>query len=102
MNISCHASFYCELDGACSTNVKPKGKRLLGRSRRRWLNNIEMDLGGIEWSGVDWIGLAQNRDKWRALVNALMKLKVPWNAGKLSSGYTTGGLSNTAEPHTVS
>jgi hypothetical protein len=61
-----------------------------------------MDLGEIEWGGVDWIGLAQDRDKWRALMNAVMNLRVPSNAGKLSSGCTTGGLSSSAQLHRVS
>jgi len=56
---------------------KPKGRRPLGRSRRRWEDNIRMDLKGIEWEGVDWIYLAQDRDKWRALVNPVMNLWVP-------------------------
>jgi hypothetical protein len=56
---------------------KPEGKRPLGRARRRWVDNIEMHLLEIGWGGVDWIGLAQDRDKWRVLVNALMKLRVP-------------------------
>jgi hypothetical protein len=56
---------------------KPKGKRQLGGPRRRWVDNIRMDLGEIGWGGVDWIGLAQDRDKWRALVNAVMNLWVP-------------------------
>jgi hypothetical protein len=51
---------------------------------------------------VDWIGLSQDRDKWRVLVNAVMNLQVPYDAGKLSSGYTTGGLSSSAQIHTVS
>jgi hypothetical protein len=55
----------------------PEGKRPLGRPRRRWMDNIKMDLLEIGWCGVDWIGLAQNRDKWRALVNAVMNLRVP-------------------------
>jgi hypothetical protein len=62
---------------------KPEGKRPLGRQRQRWLDNIKMDLGEIGWDGVDWIGLAQDRDKWRALVNSVMNLRVPQNAGKL-------------------
>jgi hypothetical protein len=56
---------------------KPEGKRPLGRPRRRWVDNIEMDLLEIGWGGVDWIGLAQDRDKWRALVNAVMNLRIP-------------------------
>jgi hypothetical protein len=56
---------------------KPEGKRSLGRPRRRWVDNIKMDLLEIVWGGVNWIGLAQYRDKWRALVNAVMKLRVP-------------------------
>jgi hypothetical protein len=56
---------------------KPEGKRPLGRSRHRWINNIKMDLLEIGVSVVDWIGLAQNRYRWRALVNSVMKLRVP-------------------------
>jgi hypothetical protein len=56
---------------------KPEGKRPLGRQRRRWVNNIKMDLREIGWGGVDWIDLAQDRDKWRALVNTVMNLRVP-------------------------
>jgi hypothetical protein len=50
---------------------KPEGKRPLGRPRRRWVDNIKMDLLEIGWGSVDWIGLAQDRDKWRALMNAV-------------------------------
>jgi hypothetical protein len=56
---------------------KPEGRRPLGRRRRNWLNNINTDLLEIGWGGVDWIDLAQDRDKWRALVNVVMKLRVP-------------------------
>jgi hypothetical protein len=56
---------------------KPEGKRPLGSSRRRWIDNIKMDLLQIGRSVVDWIGLAQDRYRWRALVNAVMKLPVP-------------------------
>jgi hypothetical protein len=56
---------------------KPEGKRPLGRPRCRWVNNIKMDLLEIVWGGVYWIGLAQDREKWRALVNAVMNLRVP-------------------------
>jgi hypothetical protein len=52
---------------------KPEGKRPLGRPRRRWVDNIKIDLGDIGWDGVDWIDVAQDRDQWKALVN----LRVP-------------------------
>jgi hypothetical protein len=56
---------------------KPEGKRPLGRPRGRWVDNIKMDLREIGWHGVDWIELAHDRDKWRALVNTVMNLRVP-------------------------
>jgi hypothetical protein len=56
---------------------KPKGKRPLGRPRRRWVGNIKMDFGEIGWDGMDWIDLAQDRDQWRALVKTVMNLRVP-------------------------
>jgi hypothetical protein len=56
----------------------------------------------VGWGGVDWIGLAQDRDRWRALVYEVINLQVPQNAGKLSSGFTTGGLSSSAQLHRVS
>jgi hypothetical protein len=56
---------------------KPEGKRPLGRSRRRWIDNIKMDALDIGLSGVNWIGLAQDRYRWRALVNSVMNLRVP-------------------------
>jgi hypothetical protein len=56
---------------------KPEGKRPLGRPRRRWIDNIKMDLLEIGFGVVDWIGLAQDRYKWRALVNSVMNLQVP-------------------------
>jgi hypothetical protein len=56
---------------------KPEGKRPLGRQRRRWADNIKMDLGEVGWDAGDWIGLAQDRDRWRAYVNAVMSLRVP-------------------------
>jgi hypothetical protein len=51
---------------------KPEGRRPLGRPRRRWVGNIRMDLVEVGWGDVDWIGLAQDRDRWRALVNSVM------------------------------
>jgi hypothetical protein len=56
---------------------KPEGKRPLGRPRRRWVDNIRMDFLEVAWGDVDWIGLAQDSDKWRALVNTVMNLRVP-------------------------
>jgi hypothetical protein len=76
------------MSGACSTNGEnrneykilvgmPEGKRSLGRSRRRWVDKIKMDLSEIGWDGGDWIDLAQNSDQWKALVNTVMNLRVP-------------------------
>jgi hypothetical protein len=73
---------------ACSTNGeksnayrilvgKSEGKRPLERPRRRWVNNIKMDFREIEWVGIDWIHLTQDRDQLRALVNTVMNLRVP-------------------------
>jgi hypothetical protein len=56
---------------------KPEGKRPLGRPRRRWVDNIRMDLGEMGWGDVDWIGLAQDRNRWRALINSVLNLRVP-------------------------
>jgi hypothetical protein len=56
---------------------KPEGKRPLGRLRRRWVDNIKMDLREVGWDGMDWIYLTRDRDRWRALVNAVMNLRVP-------------------------
>ena len=77
-----------EIGGACSTYGreemrgvyrvlvgKPERKRPLARSRRRWEDNIKMDLQEVGCGGMDWIELAQDRDRWRALVNAVMNLR---------------------------
>jgi hypothetical protein len=56
---------------------KPEGRKPLGRPRRWWLNNIRMDFAEVGWGDVDWIGLAQDRDRWRALVNWLLIFQVP-------------------------
>jgi hypothetical protein len=76
------------MGSACSTNGEkrnayrilvgmPEGNRPLGRPRCRWVDNIKMDLREIEWEGMDWIDLAQDRDQLGALVNAVMNLRVP-------------------------
>jgi hypothetical protein len=76
------------MGGACSTNVekrnayrllvgKPDGKRPLGRPRRRWVDNVKMDLGEVGWGDVDWIGLAQDKNRWRALVNSVLNIQFP-------------------------
>jgi hypothetical protein len=77
------------MGGPCSTNVgeeknayrllvgKPEGKRPLGRPRRSWANNIRIDLGEVGWGDVNWIGLAKDRNWWRALVNSVFNLRVP-------------------------
>jgi hypothetical protein len=77
------------MGGACSTNGeekknaytllvgKPGGRRPLERPRRRWLDNIRMDLGDVGWDDVERIGLALDRDRWRALVNSVLNLLVP-------------------------
>jgi hypothetical protein len=68
---------------ACSTNGETRNAyrilvgKPLGRPRRRWVDNINMDLGEIGWDGRDWIKLAQDRNQWRVLVNTMMNLRVP-------------------------
>jgi hypothetical protein len=56
---------------------KPEGRRPLGRSRRRWMDNVRMNLVEVGRDDVDWIGLAQDRGRWRALVNSVLNLRVP-------------------------
>jgi hypothetical protein len=56
---------------------KSEGKRPLGKPRRRWPDNIKMDLREIGWEGMGWIDVTQDRDQWRALVNTVMNLRVP-------------------------
>jgi hypothetical protein len=56
---------------------KPEGRRPLGRPRRRWVDNIRIDLGEVGWGDVVWISLAQDRNRWKALVNWVLNLRVP-------------------------
>jgi hypothetical protein len=57
--------------------VKPEGKRPLGKPRRRWVDNIRMDLREVGWGDVDSTGLAEDRNRWRAVVNSVLNLRVP-------------------------
>jgi len=71
-------SAYGERGGVYRVFVgKPEGKRPLGRHRRRWEDNIEMNLQEVGCGGMDWIDMAQDKDSWRTLVNAVMNLRVP-------------------------
>ena len=56
---------------------KPEGKSPLGRPRRRWVDNVRMDLQEVGCGYIDWIGLAQDRDRWRTIVSAVMNIRVP-------------------------
>jgi hypothetical protein len=95
------------MGGSCSTKGgrrgyrllvgKPLGKRLLERPRHRWVDNIRMDLGEVGWGDVDWIGLGQDRNRWRALVNSVLTFEFHEMLGNLSSG-----LSSSSQLHRVS
>jgi hypothetical protein len=77
-----HVAHMGEGRNVCRVLVgKPKGERQLGKPSHRWEDGVKMDLREIGWAGVEWIHLAQDRDHWRALVNAVMKLRavVPWS-----------------------
>jgi hypothetical protein len=56
---------------------RPEGRRPLGRPRRRWEDNIKINLQEVGWKGVDWIDMTEDRDRWRAVVSAVMNLRVP-------------------------
>jgi hypothetical protein len=66
------------------------------------VDNIRIDFGEVGWGDVDWIGLAKDRNRWRALVNSVLNLWVLLNAGKLSSGLTSSGLSSSDQLHRIS
>jgi hypothetical protein len=101
------------MGGACSTNGekmngcrilvgKPEGRRPLGRTRRRWGDTITVYLKEIGLGGIDLIELAYDRNQWRALVNTVINLRVPYNFGNFLSSCTTGGFSTRAQLHGVS
>ena len=73
-----HVARMCEERGVCRVLAgKSEGKRPVGRPRRRWVDNITMDLQEVGCGYMDWIGLAQDRDFWRRLVSVVMNLRVP-------------------------
>ena len=81
---------------------KPEGKRPLGRPRYRWVDTIKMDLQELGCRYMDWIGLAQDRDRWWTLVIAVMKLRVPWNAGNFLTSCKPVSFSRRTLHHGVS
>jgi hypothetical protein len=73
-----HVARMREKKNACRLLVgKPEGKKPLGRPRCRWVDNIRMDLGDVGWGDVNWNGLAPDRNRWRAVENSVLKLRVP-------------------------
>jgi len=81
---------------------KPEGRRSLGRPRHRWVDNIRMDLQEVGCGYMDWIGLAQDRDRWRTLVSAVMNLRVPGNAGNFLTSCKPVSFSRRILHHGVS
>jgi len=81
---------------------KPEGRRPLGRPRRRWVDNIRLDLQEVGYGYMDWIGLAQDRESWRTLVSAVMKLRVPCNARNFLTGCKPDSFSRRTLHHGVS
>jgi hypothetical protein len=81
---------------------KPEEKRLLGRPRRRWDDNIKVDIQQVGCGGMDWIEVAKYRDRSRALVNAVMNIRVPQNAGNFLTGCTPVSFSRKNVLHGVS
>jgi hypothetical protein len=76
-----------------------KGKRPLGRPRRRWVGNIKIYLREIGWDGMDWTDLVRDRDQWRVLMNTVINLRVPENTGNSLGSCTIGSFSRRAQLH---
>ena len=72
-----HLARMGEERGCIGSGGGPEGKRPMGRPRRRWVDNIRMDLQEVGCGYMDWIGLAQDRDRWRTLVSGVMNFRVP-------------------------
>ena len=81
---------------------KPKGRRPLRTPRHRWVDNIRTDLQEVGCGYMDWIGLAQDRDRWRMLVSAVLNLRVPWNAGNFLTSCKPVSFSRRTLHHGVS
>ena len=81
---------------------KTDGRRPVGRPRRRWVDNIRMDLQEVGCDYMDWIGLAQDRDRWRTLVSAVMNLRVPRNLGNFLTSCKPVSFSRRTLHHVVS
>jgi len=81
---------------------KPEGKRPLRRRRHRWEDNIKIDLQEVGCGGMDWIKLAQDRDRWQALVMVVMNIRVPQNVGNFLTGWEAVSFSRRTLLHGVS
>ena len=98
-----HVAHMGEERGAYRVLVgKPEGERPLGRPRHRWVDNIRTDIQEVGCGYMDWIGLAQDRDRWRTLVSAVMNLRVPWNAGNSLTSCKPVSFSRRSLHHGVS
>ena len=81
---------------------KPEGRRALGRPKRRWVDNIRTELQEVGCGYMVWIGLAQDRDRWRTLVSAVMNFRVPWNAANFLTSCKPVSFSRRTLRHGVS
>jgi len=98
-----HLVRMCEEKGVYRVFLgKLEGKRTLGRPRPRWVDNIRMDLQEVGCGYMDWIEVAQDRDRWRKLVSAVMNLRVSWNAGNFLTSCKPVSFSRRTLHHGVS